>query len=369
MKKITLFSLSIFIFNSIIFTQKIIENPAKPLNKNAGRVIELEEVMRIKDDGQKIVFRNPEHLSLLEDGSILFIDSSYLYKFNKDGKFIFKAGKMGQGPGECRYATIYFSMGNSIRVQGWLPPKVIDYDMDGRYIKEINTKNIPRPFWFLKFIDGKIYGIRDEIPFSDAIQKEGFIETPYTLYEISQDFKQLKKLYDFPVQHYIKQRRWYRRGMIAAAEYDHYLFIVYTAEYRIAKFDLNHSRIERIFKREYKRQKIRNEEIEDDVYDPEIRGLRPPPSEYYFDIFGIHVFKDSLWVMTSTTKDKDTKRLVDIFDMGGKYIDSFYLQFPLNNETHWIGNSILSDDGFIFVPEQNQDGFISIGKYKIKDKF
>jgi hypothetical protein len=74
-------------------------------------------------------------------------------------------------------------------------------------------------------------------------------------------------------------------------------------------------------------------------------------------------------VITSTSKDNDTKRLVDVFDMEGRYIDSFYLQFPLNNEAHWIEISILSDDGFIFIPEQSEDGFVSIGKYRIKDNF
>ena len=74
-------------------------------------------------------------------------------------------------------------------------------------------------------------------------------------------------------------------------------------------------------------------------------------------------------MITSTTKDNDTKNLIDVFDMEGKYADSFYLQFPSNNETHWIVNSILSDDGFLFVPEQDQDGFVSIAKYRVKANF
>ena len=349
----------------------MIENPEKPSSKNAGRAIQLEEAMRIKDDGYKIVFKNPKDLSLSEDGSIFlidFIDGSRLYKFSKDGKFIFRALKQGQGPRECRHASNFFIQGNRIRVQAWIPPKVMDYDLDGRCIKEIKTDYIG-PFWFLEYINGKIYGIRDEIRFSDAIHKEGFIETPSRLYEISEDFKELKKLYDFTVRHYIKQRRWYRRDMIAAAVYDHFLFMVHTAEYKIVKFDLHRAKIERIFNRKYKRQKIHKEEIEEDAYDPESIRFRPPQLEYYFDIFHIHVFRGSLWVITSTSKDNNSKRLVDVFDMEGKYIDSFYLQFLLNNETHWIGNSILSDDGFIFLPEQNQDGFVSIGKYRIKEKF
>jgi hypothetical protein len=348
--------------------QIVIDNPDKPKSKNAGRAVMLEEVIRIKDDGKEIIFRNPQRFSLSEDGSIFFLDEPHIYKYSKDGQFIFKALKEGEGPGECKLGPCFFLTPKRIRVQVWIPPKVMDYDLDGRYIKEIKTKNITGPFWFLWYVEDKIYGIRDEIHFSrDLIMKEGLIETFYTLYEISEDFKQLKKLYDFPVRHYIKKGRWLRRDMVDAVVYDHYLFMVHTAEYKIVKFDLQRAQIERIFMRKYHRRKSSQEKEE--IEDREAKGLTPPAFEYYFDISAILVFRDSLWVITSTSKDNDTKRLVDVFDMEGRYIDSFYLQFPLNNETHWIGSSILSDDGFLFIPEQSEDGFVSIAKYRIKDNF
>jgi hypothetical protein len=369
LKKIAvLVLLSVGILAKATLGQVIVKNPDRPKSKNAGRTVLLEEVMRIRDDGKNIIFRGPQKLSLSKDGSIFFLDYPYIYKFSKDGQFIFKALKQGEGPGEFKLGLDYFLTASRIRVNVWIPPKVMDYDMDGKYIKEIKTDMIG-PFWFLGSIEGKIYGIRDEIRYSDDIWKEGFIESPYTLYQISEDFQQMKKLYDFPVKHYIKKSRWFRRSMIAAAVYDRYLFMVHTAEYKIMKFDLRSARVERIITRKYKRQKALNEEVEEDVYDPLAKKFAPPPLEYDFDIFWIHVFKNSLWAMTSTAKDKNSKPLIDVFDMEGNYIDSFYLQFPSNKETHWIVNSILSDDGFIFIPEQSEDGFVSIGKYRIKDNF
>ncbi len=349
--------------------QLVIDNPEKPLSKNTRRTVMLEEVMRIKDDGDKVVFKIPKHLSLSEDGSIFLLDftgSSHLYKFNKNGQFIFKVMKEGQGPGECQYASHFYIQGNRIRVQAWNPPKVMDFSLDGRYIKEIKTGST-HGLRFLKSIDGKIYGIRDEIPHSNAIYKEGYIESPYRLYEISEDFQNWRKIYDFPVKHYIKRRHWYRRGMIDFAVHDHYLYIVHTAEYKIIKFDLRRAQIDRIIKRKYRRQEIYKKKVEKDVYNPVPKALRSPHMEYYFDIFQIQVYKDSLWVRTSTSRDNNTKSLIDIFDKEGKYIDSYYLQFPLNKEEHFYTKSLLSDDGFILVPEQNQDGLVSIGKYRIKD--
>jgi hypothetical protein len=171
------------------------------------------------------------------------------------------------------------------------------------------------------------------------------------------------------MKHYIKKAHWWRRAMFVVSPFEHFLFILHTAEYGIEKLDLRTGRIERVFKRRYIRLKAQEGEAEQDIYNPVPKQNLPPPFNYDFDITWIHVFKNSLWALTSTAKDKDSKPLIDVFDMEGKYIDSFYLQFPSNNKTHWIVNSILSDDGFIFIPEQSEDGFVSIAKYRIKDNF
>ena len=39
--------------------QTVIENPATPLAKNAGRVVALKEVLRIKDEGEAYYFKYP----------------------------------------------------------------------------------------------------------------------------------------------------------------------------------------------------------------------------------------------------------------------------------------------------------------------
>ncbi len=344
--------------------QLVIDNPERPLNKNTRRTVMLEEVMRIKDDGDNVVFKVPKYLSLSEDGSIFLLDftrTSHLYKFDKNGQFVFKIMKDGQGPRECQYASNYFIQGNRIRILTWNPPKVMDFKPDGRYIKEIKT-GISRYVPFLKMIDGKIYGIRDDIPHSNAINKEGYIESPYGLYEISEDFQTWRKIYDFPVKHYIKRRRWYRRVKIDFAAHGHYLYVVNTAEYKIIKFDLRHEQIDRIIKRKYRRRKSKKK-VEKDLYNP----VPQTTLEYYYDISQIQIYKDSLWVRTSTSMDNGTKNLIDIFDKEGKYIDSYYLQFPSNKEDHFYTPCLLSDEGFIYVPEQNRDGLVSIGKYRIKD--
>jgi hypothetical protein len=63
------------ILNLSASAQQIVENPAKPLNPNAGRVITLSEVLRITDEGtDQYYFEYPERLHIAPDGSIFVLD-------------------------------------------------------------------------------------------------------------------------------------------------------------------------------------------------------------------------------------------------------------------------------------------------------
>ncbi len=370
MKKMLLLAFHFAAFSLILPAQEAIKNSDRPKSDRAGRTVMLKEAMRIRDDGEKAIFKLPKELFLMKDNSILFLDlveSSNLYKFNQNGQFVFKILKKGQGPEECQWASNFMIDEDRIRVWAYNPPKLIDYDFDGKFIKEIKTPRVVG-LYFIGSIDGKIYGLHDEIHTSDAIRQEGLIETPYRLYRISDNFQRWTKVYDFPMQHYIKKTHWSRRGMIAVTAYKHYLFVVHTAEYKIVKFDIRRSQIDRIFTRKYERQKTQYSKDEEDWSDPELRGLRPPPFKYDFDIRGLNVVNDTLWVTTSTPHSSNSRRLIDVFDMEGNYIDNFFIQFPPNDEKHFYGNFLISDDGFIFMIEQNEDdGLISIGKYQIEN--
>lgn len=348
------------------YGQILISNPAKPENKKSGRTVELTEALRIRDDGKNIVFRNPQDLSVLNDRSLIFFDYPFIYRYNKSGELIFKALKQGNGPGECEYPNHYYIQGDRMYVYSWIPPKVMEYDMNGRYIRERKVP-YPGPFIFLGIIGSRIFGIRDEIRFSGFIHKEGFFETPYTLYEISPDFANLKKIHDFPMAHYIRKASWWRRGASVFAMHQDFLFIVHTSEYQIVKFDLRAGRVERIIKRKFARKKSGGE-IGQDIYNPVPKQLLPPPLDYVFDILWVQAFRNSLWVFTSATNGDGGETLIDVFNMEGKYLDCFYLKFPPAKERHMVYNALITDDGFIFVTDENKDtGLMSIGKYAIKD--
>ena len=99
MRKIVLLLLPLFILTSVIYTQEIIENPEKPLNKNAGRMLRLQEVFRITDESDDFYFKAPQSLKVDSEGNFLIIDDNQILKFSTDGRFLRNLFKKGQGPG------------------------------------------------------------------------------------------------------------------------------------------------------------------------------------------------------------------------------------------------------------------------------
>jgi len=352
--------------------QTRVENPARALAKNAGRVVKLEEVLRIRDDGDSAIFRVPRKMAVGADGSLYFHDfaeGDKLYRYSPEGKLVFKTMKKGQGPGECLSASNFFLDGERIRVQAWNPPKIMDFNFDGRYKREIPTDNT-KGLHSLFLIDGKFYGLRDEVPYSGATSKTGLIETPYGLYEFSPDFKSWRKLQDFPVRHSIRRDplgrpSWIRLDMIEAAAGAPFIYIVHAAEYRIDQFDLRTGRVERVFGRAYERRRLKAEGDED--IDPAAKQEIDDSDVPSFDVLELHAVGGRLWVFTSTMKERGNDRLVDVFDTEGRYVDSIILEFPDRTLRHSYSKGLITADGFYFVPEQDEDGLVSIGKYRIPD--
>ena len=347
------------------------ENPARALAKNAGRVVQLEEVLRIRDDGDSVVFKSPRDFSLGPDGSLFltdFSDGPRLYRFSPGGELVYRLLKTGQGPGECQYSAGFVVAGDRVRVLAWSPPKIMDFSLgEGRYLKESRVDEDSHGLWFLGMSEGKIYGIRDEVFGSAAFQSGGVFSIPNGVYEISPDFRSWKKIFEFPVRMMIKKRSAFRLDPIDAALSGATLYIVHTAAYRVTEIDLRAGAVRHVISRAYER--VRAKPAKPEESDPETKGVEFPDDPYYWDIDKIHAAAGRLWVFTSVAKPDGDDRQVDVFDADGRYIDSVILRFPPEGLNHravarW---TLLTDDGILIIPEQDEDGLVSIGKYRIPD--
>ena len=351
-------------------TQPRVDNPSRALAKNAGRVVNLEEVLRIRDDGDTAIFKSPRFFKLGPDGSLYFVDfaeGDRLYRYGPDGKLVHKLLKTGQGPGECQHAMGYIVNGDRVRVLAWIPPKVMDFGPDGRYLRESKVEEDSHGLWFLGTAGAKIYGIRDEVFSSAAFRSAGGFTIPNGVYEISPDFKSWKKVYEFPVRMLIKRANAFRLDPIDAAIHGTTLYIVHTAEYGVTEVDLPSGSVRRIIARAYNRVKTRPDKSEGP--DPETKGVEFPDDPYAWDIDRIHATAGKLWVFTSVMKPDGDDQLVDVFDGGGRFVDSVVFRFPAGKRNHrgvarW---TLMTDDGFFYIPEQEEDGLVSIGKYRVVD--
>jgi len=361
MRKIVLLYVLFFIFICVIFGQTFIANSEKPVNKNAGKIVKLREVFRIRDDGAEIMFKAPYDLKIGHDGSVYFYDDFKLYKFNYEGKFVFKIIKQGQGPSEAIRRTSYLLTEYEIIVQAESPPKIMRFDLQGKY-KEEKRLELTHAFKFLGLIRDKIYGFLEEISINEYVT-EGYIDFPTNLYEISRDFELINKIYSFPIKYYVYRSFawWPRARMDYTIKNNKYLFATHTPSYQIIKFDIEKKLVEKVFKRKYRRVEIHQQ----DKRIPKSGVLSAPPNKFYYDISKLLIHKDELWAFTST-RDKKNRRLIDVYDMEGKYINNFYLEYPKDiNPRNFAYDSISLMGEYIYSIDEDINGFFSIAKYMI----
>ena len=135
--------LGIIIYCPILTAQTVIENPDKPSSKNAGRVVELVELMRIDDVGGDFYFRYPTNPKVAPDGSLFVQDYEQLLQFDQDGGFVRNYFKKGQGPGEMQQIADYFFTKEALILHDRRLKKILWFDFNGNLIKEFKIHELP----------------------------------------------------------------------------------------------------------------------------------------------------------------------------------------------------------------------------------
>ncbi len=331
--------------------QKIIENPDKPLASNAGRVLKLQQVWRITDEGGPYYFRYPNKLRIADDGSIFLADREELIKFSADGIFLENLYKKGQGPGEVGGSFTYIIAGNELYVKDYSQGRIFRMDLNGRYIDQLN----------LEQSRDNLIGVRDDgylfikSVWPPAEEMTGkLLPILDTVKLASKDGKTVRDLHTFRTSWYMAphaQAQW-DLNIEALSDDRSLLFGSHSREYLIEVLSIIKAQIVVKFNRKYPRVKHIEEKWEDDFR--KRYGL--PEFEYESDVLDFLVNRDKLWMKTSTA-DREKGNLYDVFDFGGRYLDCFYID---------SGRTLLGARGDeIFVSEKNADESIDLVKYKI----
>jgi len=337
-------------------SQDIIENPDKPSNPKAGRVLGLREELRITDEGGKFFFRYPRNIKVAPDGSYFVSDQEELLRFDPKGAFVRNFFKKGQGPGELSYVDNFDFDKDLLIVHNNNPNKFIWFSFDGAVVNELRLHDLSR-LDFKHLHDAVFYGFK-----TGRMDMGGRIEViglPHILLAISRDGTSVKELASFPVETLATDTAWASATSLIAVPYrDRYLFLSHTPDYLIKLCDIRTGEVLRSFNRKYKRVKR-----------PEGRGgaaiiiggtvHKPPGSDYLSDISDLFVFQDVLWVLTPTRRE-GKGFLVDVFDITGRYVDAFFLDIK--------GRLMGTHGDCVFVREQDEDGLISVVKFRVVDE-
>jgi hypothetical protein len=356
MRKFIFFCALFFFFFYPGNSQELIKNPEKPLGKSTGRILKLEEELRITDESGKFFLQYPAEIKMAPDGSFFISDWEQLIQLDKQGRFIRNFYRKGQGPGELNYVSNFVVQENKLIVHSNSPNKIVWFDLQGELIKELSLQKMGSRADLQFYNDGTFYLIKSGMP--SPPEKLEVMEIPQILIEISEKMNEQKELISFPLKALVAGGAWVSGSSILSIPFkDRYLFVSHTQEYMVNLYDCKSRVLLRNFNRSFKRVKRPKDSGGAAII---IDGTRhePPGSDYLNDISGLFIYKDKLWVRTSL-KDEKNGYLFDVFDFDGLYVDCFYL--PTD------GSLMATQGDSIFVREKDPKELIHIVKYKVID--
>ncbi len=339
----------LMVFTFFLSSQEIIENPDKPINPIAGRILKVEEVFRITDESGEFYFKRPSRVQIADNGFIFLSDENQFLKFSQEGKFLKNLFKKGQGPGEIQSNFLYTLQGENIYIYDRMNSKILHMDFEGKLIEESRLTDSYLEFiglWDNNFILSKSF-------WPAADERTGKIfDIPVKILFISKEEKVIKECPGLPMKTFISSNMAVSMGRsitIMSAD-GRTCLISDPDEYMISVLDLEKLEFIKKFKRNYPR--VRRPKREQ----PSQLPVKIPERKYFNDIVYLYTFKGNLWVRTSTNDEKKGT-LYDVFDSTGQYIDCFWLNAGESLQT--------THENFLFVREQDEDGNMSIVKYRV----
>jgi hypothetical protein len=339
---------------SSLAAQEVINNPSKPAGKKPNRSLELLEVLRIKDTGDKFYFSGSPggfaSLGMDAKGNI-YVQSGkdQILKFTPEGSFIKNIVRGGQGPGEVSQYFSFLVGDEDIFIIDYGQDRIIRLATDGRFIHQWRPLHFYNDFLgILK--DGLIFSRSNYPPLEE--RKGKLMDVSHEVLQVSFDGLKEDSVHTYPVLRFLGQgyaASW-APFHAALSNEGRFLFVNHTAEYEISMLNLSTGKIVRTFKRKYRR-------IEHVPYRGEAEfnkkyGFKKP---YEQDINGLYVFGDQLWVKTST-EDKGKGALYDVYSDDGVYRDAFVLK----------KNMVSIQHGCLLAWETDEEGIDSVVVYKPK---
>ena len=329
---------------SIVDGVEVVINPAAPLHRDPGRILKVEERLRIRDVGDRFFFKYPARPEIAPDGSIFLMDKDQLLRFSPEGAFLGNLVRPGQGPGEIQSLNRYVIEPDGIYAADGAVNKIVHMALNGRYLDERRLED-----HFETITRSWVVGSLVNLPEVSGV----LADAKYSFFCTSRSDGSLRKTYAFQGKFYRKppvMMRWDFLNWVPDAKRD-LLFVSLSRDYEIKLLDLNQGRIVRTFRRDYPKVAFVPPENMKAVFEK----VGTPRPDHERDVLELFLPGETLWVLTSTV-DADKGQLFDIFNADGDYLDSFFVR---------VKGSILGIRGnTLVVKETAEDGTISVVLYR-----
>lgn len=350
----------------------VIENPARPKAANAGRVVVPQEVLAISDEGTSdYYFKSPYGLRTGPDGSLVFLDREQILRFDKEGRFLYNLFKQGQGPGEMQYPGGSLFIGDGVVVYSGNEDKLVYFDRNGRFERELPVRPDPGPFPTLCHHHAGIFYFWT-LEFPQTSGDPRIIEIPQTLVAVHEPEGAIEPLASFGTEAYVVSSGGAQGSIgitrvIAGLFQEALLVMTHTEDYLLKIYDPVANKVVREFRRTYDR--VKPEPLTDEQKKSYIningKYYSPPERKFDNDIKNVLTRGGEIWVVTST-KDPHKGVLIDVFDGEGAYRDCFWLKLagPAVRSLQSPGLCAL-DGEFLWTVERAEDETLSIKKYRV----
>lgn len=236
MRKFHFFCSLFLILNFFGYPQEAIKNPEKPQNGRAGRVLKLQEELRITDESGEFFFQYPREIKMAPDGTYFFYDREQLIQLDKEGRFMRNFYRKGQGPGELNYVSNFIVQKDTLIVHNNSPNKVVWFNLRGELVTELSLQTMGSRADLQFCHEGKFYLLKSGMP--TRPEKLEVMDIPQILIEFSEKTNEQKELISFPLKALVAGGAWASGGNVLSIPYkDRYLFISHTQEYMVNLYD------------------------------------------------------------------------------------------------------------------------------------
>jgi hypothetical protein len=359
---------------NFLSAQQIVDNPATPIAKNAGRVVALKEVLRIIDEGAGYYFKYPFNLRIGPDSAIFVQEQEQLLRFDASGRFVRNYFKKGQGPGEMVYCGDFLPADKMLIVLSSSPPKIIWFDEKGTAEKEVTY--ISKTRGGLKFVgrtDDAFILSGSDSPFLNLPKSPSIGDWIYHLFVLKEGAEAVEDRATFPVQAYIIPSSGGGGGiipvnsLIAVQAGEASVALTHTPEYLLKIFNLSIGQVALQFRRDYERVKPDQDAPKKGGVIIDGKHYTSAPVKYTADITNLVTVGDRLWVVTSTI-DPAKGVLIDVFDLKGRYLDNFFLKFPEGSGLKTLAPSRSAvAGGYLYALILTEEETYAVVKYRIED--